>query len=188
MAAPMKRGANVALTREVPGLRRLVVGVRFTAGAEQVLLDNLVLATVLCDHDGHALSPEHFVFFNQLTSEDLSVSQLEQVLGSDTEQVEIDLAAVPDAVERVVVAAYVNEAVGARRTLGQLRECTVRVLDGAAGTELVRSENLATGLGQVTAVTLGEVYRHGPDWKFKVLGDGYAQGIRGLASDFRIPL
>jgi tellurium resistance protein TerD len=184
----MKRGANVALTREIPDLASIVVGVRFAAGAEQVLIDSLVLATILCDEDSKALSDEHFVFFNQLQSPDLSVAQLEQVIGSDTEQVEIDLTAVPDAVDRIVLIAYVNEAIAARRSLGQLKDCTVRVLNLADNAELVKSENLAPALSAETALVLGEVYRHDGHWKFKVIGLGYADGIKAVARDFGVHL
>jgi tellurium resistance protein TerD len=186
--ALMKRGANVALTREIPGLTGIVVGVRFTAGAERTMLDNMVLATILCDADSQALSDEHFVFFNQLSSPDLSVTQLEQVVGEDTEQVEIDLHAVPADVFRIAVIAYLNEAGAARRTLGQLRECTVRVLNLQGNTELVRSENLAPGLSAETALVLGEVYRNGTEWKWKVIGLGYAEGIAAVARDYGISL
>lgn len=184
----LKRGANVALTQEIPNLRGVVIGARFAAGAEKALLDNLVLATILGDAAGHALSAEHFVFFNQLAAPDLSVRQLEEALGEDTEQVEIDLADVPASVERIVFVAYLNDPASARRTLGQLRDCTVRVLDLADNTELVRSENLATALGPETALTLGELYRQGKNWKFKVVGEGYAHGLAGVAEDYRVPL
>lgn len=183
----MKRGANVGLTREIPGLTALVVGARFTAGAEQVLLESMVMATILCDADSRALSDDHFVFFNQITSPEMSVSQLEKALGGDTEQVDIDLGAVPAEVQRIVLIAYVNPAFAARRTLGQLRECTVRVLD-LHGAELVRSENLAPALTTETALVLGEVYRHGAHWKFKVIGLGYNDGIAAVAKDFGIAL
>jgi tellurium resistance protein TerD len=186
--AQMSRGANVALTREIPGLRSIVVGVSWNAGAERVLEENLVLATVLCDAASKALSPEHFVFFNQLTSPDLTVSQLTEALGGDKEQVEIDLADVPAEVARIVVVLYLNEGTAQRRTLGQLRELSVLVRDGGDNRELVRSENLATVLSAETALVLGEVYRHGADWKFKVVGEGYASGIAGIASDYGLPL
>jgi tellurium resistance protein TerD len=186
--AQMSRGANVALTREIPGLRSIVVGVSWNAGAERVLEENLVLATVLCDAASKALSPEHFVFFNQLASPDLTVSQLTEALGGDKEQVEIDLADVPAEVARIVVVLYLNEGTAQRRTLGQLRELSVLVRDGGDNRELVRSENLATVLSAETALVLGEVYRHGADWKFKVVGEGYASGIAGIASDYGLPL
>jgi tellurium resistance protein TerD len=186
--AAMSRGANVALTREIPGLSQIVVGVSWNAGAERVLEENLVLATVLCGADSRALSTEHFVFFNQLASPDLSVSQLVSALAGDKEQVEIDLPDVPREVARIVIAVYLNDGTAQRRTLGQLRDITVCVRQAPSNRELVRSENLASALSTETALVLGEVYRHGGDWKFKVVGEGYASGIAGIAADYGLPL
>jgi tellurium resistance protein TerD len=184
----MKRGANVSLTREVPGLTGLVVGVKWNAGSETALADNMTMATILCGTDGRALSEQHFVFFNQLSSPELSVQQLEQALGGDQEQVEIDLASVPAQVDRIVVVVYVNEGPAQKRTLGQLRSCVVRVLNLNGNAELVRSEELASTLKSETALALGEVYRHNSEWKFKVLGQGYSKGIAGVASDYGLTL
>lgn len=60
----MMRGSNVALTREIPTLKSIVLGVDWDAGSEHVLAENLVVAALLCDADDKVLSPEHFVFFN----------------------------------------------------------------------------------------------------------------------------
>ena len=185
---PMSRGANVALTREIPGLRRLVVGITWNSGGERALDDNLVLASVLCDGASKALSPEHFVYFNQLSSPDESVTQLESAMAGDNEQVEIDLADVPPEVARIVLLAYLNDGTAQRRTLGRLRNLTVVVRESPSNRELVRSEDLAPARSTETAVVLGEVYRNGPDWKFRVVGEGYATGIAGVASDYGLPL
>jgi tellurium resistance protein TerD len=186
--AEMKRGANVALTREVPGLTGLVLGMSWNAGAERALDDNLVFAAILCGQDGRARSDGDFVFFNQLRSPEVSVQQLEKALGGDNEQIEVDLAAVPADIDRVVVVLYVNEGPAQRRTLGQLRSCVIRVLNAADNSELVRSEELASAFDAETAVALGEIYRHGTGWKFKVLGQGYSRGVTAIASDYGIPL
>jgi tellurium resistance protein TerD len=186
--AEMQRGANVALTREVPGLTRLVLGLSWNAGRERALEDNLVFAAILCGRDGRARSDQDLVFFNQLASPDLSVQQLEQALGNDNEQVEVDLDAVPPEIDRIVVVLYVNEGPAQRRTLGQLRSCIVRVLNAVDNRELVRSEELASAFDAETAVALGEIYRHPSGWKFKVLGQGYSRGVAGIAADYGIPL
>jgi tellurium resistance protein TerD len=186
--AEMKRGANVALTREIPGLSGLVLGVSWSAGAETALADNLVTAVLLCDGTGRVPSDRHFVFFNQLTSPEQSVQQLEQALGGDQDQIEVDLAAVPAGIDRIVVALYVNDGPAQHRTLGQLKSCRVRVLNLDGNAELVRSEDLAPGLREETALVLGEVYRHEGGWKFKVIGQGYAKGIAGIAEDYGVPL
>lgn len=182
--AEMRRGANVELTREIPNLTGLVVGVAWDAGGETALADNLVTAAILCDAHNRALSERHFVFFNQLTSPELSVQQLEQAVGGDQDQIEIDLTAVPAEVERIVLVAYVNEGPARRRTLGQLRSIVVRVLNQADNRELVRSEELAPALHDETALALGEVYRHHGGWKFKVLGQGYSKGVDAVLTDY----
>ncbi|WP_100349230.1 TerD family protein [Luteimicrobium subarcticum] len=184
----MVRGANIALTKELPDLARLALGVSWDAGADDALVENLVLAAILCDADGRATSPDDFVFFNQAVSTDLSVAEVESALGDDAEQIEVDLAAVPAAVARVVVVLYVNEGSPRRRTLGQLRECRVRLLDASSSTQVVASENLAPAFQHETAVVLGEVYRHRDDWKFKVVGQGYSSGIVGVAEQYGLPL
>ena len=188
MAVPMRRGANVSLTREVPGLATVTVGTAWDAGAESVLADNLVFAAILCDAGGRALSGEHVVFFNQLSSPEESVARRDELLGGDRDQIDVDLAGVPPEVHRIVLVLYVNDGPAPRRALGQLRTCTVRVLDGRSGSELVRSEDLAAALGTETGLTLGEVYRYGQEWKFKVLGEAYPKGITGIAADYGVPL
>lgn len=184
----LKRGQNVELTREIPDLAGVVLGVRWDAGVERALDADLVAAALLCDRRSRVLSDEHVVFFNQLVSPDLSVERLAEATGGDQEQVEVDLAGVPPEVERVVVAVYLNDGVAVRRTLGRLRSCTVRVLDLADGRELVRSEDLAEVLTGETALVLAELYRHAGGWKFRVVGQGYEDGLRGIARDYGVPL
>lgn len=186
--AEMKRGANVALTREVPGLRTVVLGMSWNAGAERALEDNLVFAAVLCGADGRARDERDLVFFNQLGSPEESVAERDSALGKDAEQIEVDLAAVPAEIERIVAVLYVNEGPAQRRTLGQLRSCVIRVLNADGDAELTRSQELASSFHAETAVVLGELYRHDGGWKFKVLGQGYAKGMAGIAADYGIPL
>jgi tellurium resistance protein TerD len=185
---PLKRGANVALTREVPSLKTAVLGVRWNAGSEKALDENLVTAAMLVGTDGRVNNGDDFVFFNQLTAAAGSVQHVQQLLGDDREQIEVDLADVPASVEKVVVALYVNEGAPVRRTLGQLKACTVRVLDANGNAELVRSEDLAPALSAETALVLGELYRHQGGWKFRVVGQVYATGLRGVADDYGVPL
>ena len=184
----LAKGANVALTKEIPNLSGIVVGVRWDAGTERVLAENLTLLTLLCGADPKVLSQEHAVYFNQLVSADLSTAQLEQAMGGDTEQVEVELSGVPAAVERIIFIVYVSEGSGANRNLGQLRDCTLRVLNLATGAQIISTVNLAAGLSKETALTLAEVYRHAGDWKFRVLGAGYSNGLAGVARDFGVAL
>ncbi len=185
---PLTKGANVALTKEIPQLSGVVVGVDWDAGSERSLSDNLAMLTILCDAQGKAISQEHVVYFNQLVSSDLSTAQLEEAMGGDDEQVEIELDAVPDEIDRIVFVLYFNEGGTGRRTLGQLRHCVVRLLDLADGRQILQTVDLADGLGSETALRLGQLYRRAGEWKFKTLGLGYSSGLTGVAQEFGVAL
>lgn len=182
------KGANVALTQEIPDLRSVVLGVRWDAGHEPQLDANLVVATLLCDADSKVISEDHVIFLNQLVSPDLSVGQLEKSKGSDREQIEVDLLDVPEQISRLAVVIYLNEGAKAPRTLGQLKSCKVRVLNLQGNAELLVSAELATGLSTETALVLGELYRHRSGWKFRVIGQGYSTGLKGIAHDYGLSL
>lgn len=182
------RGSNVELTREIPDLTGVVLGIRWNAGTETALAAGLVTAALLCNASHKVVSDDHFVFFNQLSSPDLTVNQLENVMGDDNDQVEIDLADVPVEVTSVVAVLYVNDSPARRRTLGQLQECRIRVVNLAGNREIIRSEDLAPALSTETAIVLGEVYRYKDGWKFRVIGQGYSQGLRGVADDYGLAL
>ena len=184
----MAKGANIALQRELPDLRGVVFGVDWDAGGERVLDDNLTLLTVLVGANGMALSPEHVVHFNQLVSADLSTAQLEQALGGDDEQVEVELTGVPNDVAKVVFVLYLSEGSGSSRTLGQLKHLVVRLLNLDGGASIVSSVDLADGLTGETALKLAELYRHNGQWKLRVLGMGYSSGLHGVAKEFGVPL
>ncbi|WP_245988731.1 TerD family protein [Flexivirga caeni] len=184
----MAKGANIALQRELPDLQGVVFGVDWDTGGERVLDDNLTLLTILVGQNGMALSPDHVVYFNQLVSADLSTAQLQQALGGDDAQVEVELTAVPDDVSRIVFAIYLSEGSGSSRNLGQLKRLVVRLLNLDGGASIISSVDLAEGLSAETALKLAELYRLGGQWKLRVLGVGYSSGLHGLAQEFGVSL
>ncbi|MEX5236150.1 TerD family protein [Kocuria arenosa] len=184
----MVPGSNVPLTREVPGLTGVVLGTSWDAGPEHELEDNLVMAAILCDATGKALSDRHFVYFNQMVDPDLSTGRLEEVLGPDKEQIEVDLRTVPSEVHRITLVLYINDRPGRRRTLGQLKSCRLRVLNLATGQQIVSSVELTKSITAETAMVMGELYRHQGGWKFRVVAQGYSKGLLGVAQQYGVQL
>ncbi|MCA5891830.1 TerD family protein [Isoptericola sp. NEAU-Y5] len=186
--AALQRGANVSLTREVPGLEHVVVGIAWDPAIDPALADNLRLAAILCGAGGAARSADDLVYFNQMVSADRSVAVGEDPGDADLEQIEVDLPLVPADVERIAFVLHLNEGSPKRRTLNQLKTCVVRVLDGRSGTALLQSVDLANELTTESAVVLGELYRHREHWKFRVVGQGHASGVVGITRQFGLPL
>ncbi|WP_280507196.1 TerD family protein [Nocardia flavorosea] len=126
--------------------------------------------TVLClRENGKVGSDADFVFYNQPVSPDSSVRLA-------AGEITIDLAAVSGHTDRMVVAASVDTG-----TFGTI-PLTVRITEtGAGGYELP-----ITGLTSETTVLLAEVYRRAGGWKLRNIGQGYATGLAGMATDFGI--
>ena len=73
MSVSLSKGGNVSLSKEAPGLTRILVGlgwdVRATDGAEF----DLDASVFLLNTDGRVRSDSDFIFYNNLTSADGSV-------------------------------------------------------------------------------------------------------------------
>ncbi len=189
MGVSLSKGGNVSLTKAAPGLTAVVVGlgwdVRTTTGSDY----DLDASAIMVDAGGRVLSDGHFVFFNNLSSPDGSVQHLGDNLtgegDGDDEQVEVDLAAVPVEVHRIVFAVSIYDADARRQSFGQVRNAFIRIVDRSNGTELARYD-LSEDASTETAMVYGELYRNGADWKFRAVGQGYASGLAGIARDFGV--
>ncbi|MFJ5924971.1 TerD family protein [Kitasatospora sp. NPDC092948] len=182
MSTALAKGANVPVLRDGKGPTSVLVGLGWQAAGEYDLDAN----ALLCDADGKAVSDQHFVFFNNLTSPDGAVTHLgDPGDGTDRERLRVDLAAVEQRVQRIVFTVAIYQADERRQAFGSVRGAYVRVADAAGGGEVARYE-LGPELTTETAVVFGELYRHGGGWKFRAIGQGYSSGLAGIATDFGV--
>ncbi|ASY33539.1 MULTISPECIES: TerD family protein [unclassified Streptomyces] len=189
MGVTLAKGGNVSLSKEAPGLTSITVGlgwdVRTTTGSDY----DLDASALLCSAAGKVVSDAHFVFYNNLTSPDGSVRHTgDNLTGEgegDDESIEIDLAQVPGDVDKIVFPVSIHEAESRGQSFGQVRNAFIRVVNREGGTELARYD-LSEDASTETAMVFGEVYRHGTEWKFRAVGQGYASGLAGIASDFGV--
>lgn len=191
MPLSLSKGQNISLTKEAgpAGLTQIVIGLgwdaRTTDGAGFDLDSSAIVATA----DGAALSDKHFVYYNNLDSGDGAVKHSGDNLtgegDGDDEQILIDLTKMPANADKVAIAVSIYDAEARGQSFGQVRRAYARCINVATRDELVRfdlSEDAATE----TAMIFVEVYRHGEEWKFRAIGQGYAAGLTGIARDFRL--
>ncbi|GAA1252812.1 hypothetical protein GCM10009665_49400 [Kitasatospora nipponensis] len=182
MGVALARGGNVSLGTQAPGVRAVRIGLGWQAGAAY----DLDASALLCDDSGKVVSDQHFVFFNNRRSPDGSVRHRgEATGGGDQEQLEVDLADVPARVEKIVFVVAIYDAAQLAQSFGRVRGAYIRVVDTAGGAELARFD-LDGDAASETAMVFGELYRHGQDWKFRAVGQGYASGLAGIATDFGV--
>ncbi|TKA11175.1 TerD family protein [Actinacidiphila oryziradicis] len=189
MGVTLSKGGNVSLSKEAPGLTAVVVGlgwdVRTTTGADY----DLDASALLCGADGKVLSDQHFVFFNNLASPDRSVEHSGDNLtgggDGDDEQIKVNLAAVAAQVERIAFPVSIYDAEKRGQSFGQVRNAFIRIVNQADNRELARYD-LTEDASTETAMIFGELYRHGTEWKFRAIGQGYASGLAGIATDYGV--
>ena len=189
MSVSLSKGGNVSLSKEAPGLSAILVGlgwdVRATDGAD-FDLDAVVF---VCNESGKVRSDKDFIFYNNLISEDGSIEHTgDNRTGEgdgDDEAIKINLAAVPADVTKIVIAVTIHDADKNNQTFGQVENASVRVVNQGDGKELARYDLTEDGSTE-TAMIFAEVYRHGAEWKFKAIGQGFNGGLGPLAKNFGV--
>ncbi|MFF3557117.1 TerD family protein [Streptomyces tsukubensis] len=189
MGVSLSKGGNVSLTKAAPGLTAVTVGlgwdIRTTTGADF----DLDASALLTNTEGKVAGDGNFVFFNNLKSPDGSVEHTgDNLTGEgegDDEQIKVNLAAVPADVDKIVFPVSIYDAESRQQSFGQVRNAFIRVVNQADNNELARYD-LTEDASTETAMVFGELYRHGAEWKFRAIGQGYASGLRGIAQDFGV--
>ncbi|MGW1988796.1 TerD family protein [Embleya sp. NPDC001921] len=138
------------------------------------------VSALLLAGSGKVRSDADFVFYNQPTGPGVRLRSGEP---GRPAAVQVDTAAVPADVRTIVVALSLDDGPGAPATFGGTAPPTATVRD-AAGEALVTFT--PNGLGRETALVLLELYRRGGAWKVRAVGQGYANGLAGIATDFGV--
>ncbi len=99
------------------------------------------------------------------------------------DSVVVDTTQVPSDVDKVVVTASLDGSGPA--TFAQAGQMTVTIKDGS-GTDAVRFE--LTGLTTEAALICLEVYRRNAEWKLRAVGQGFDDGLAGIATEFGIEI
>jgi tellurium resistance protein TerD len=184
MAVSLSKGGNVSLSKEAPGLTEVVVGLgwdpRVTDGTEF----DLDASVFITGESGKVLSDTSFIFYNNKKSVDGSVEHLGDNRSGegegDDEQVNVKLTALAADVKKLVFAVTIHEADSRKQNFGQVSNAFIRVVNKADGKEIARYD-LSEDASTETAMIFGELYRHGDEFKFKAIGQGFAGGLKPLA-------
>lgn len=189
MAISLKKGGNVSLSKEAPGLSGIIVGLGWDTRATDGAAFDLDASIFMLGANGEVLGDSSFIFYGNLKSEDGSVVHLGDNLtgegDGDDEQVTMDLSNMNDAVEKLVVAVTIHEAEKRNQTFGQVSNAYMRVLNKDGEAEIARFDLSEDG-SMETAMIFGEIYKNKGEWKFKAVEQGHAGGLGPLATNFGV--
>lgn len=137
----------------------------------------LDVSGLLLTGDGKVRSDDDFIFYNQPTGPGVTYRSGG---GTAPDAVTVDTAAVPPEIEKIVVTASPDAA--GQTFQGIEPTATIREADGGA----VLATFTPPQLGSETALVVVEIYRRGGQWKARAVGQGYANGLAGIATDFGV--
>ena len=174
MAISLQKGGNVSLSKEAPGMQKMLIGlgwdVRATDGADF----DLDGSAFLLGANGKVRSDADFIFYNQAKSADGSVTHTgDNRTGAgdgDDEAIIVELSKVPADVEKIAIA---------------VTSAFIRCVNQDNNTEVARFD-LSEDASVETAMIFGEIYRHNGEWKFKAIGQGFKGGLGALAQNYGV--
>jgi tellurium resistance protein TerD len=191
MAVSLSKGGNVSLSKEAPGLKTVRVGLGWDPRATDGAGFDLDASVFMQGESGKVRSDGDFIFYNNLRSSDGSVvHQGDNTDGEgdgDDEQVVVSLNRLPENVQKLSFAVTIHDADSRKQNFGMVSNSFIRVVNEDSGTEIARFD-LSEDASIETAMIFGELYRHGAEWKFKAIGQGFNGGLGPLARNFGVNL
>ncbi|ALO07523.1 Tellurium resistance protein TerD [Streptomyces venezuelae] len=160
----MTPGSNIPLTAA-----RVAVDV-----AAPVRLD---VSGLLLGANGKVRSDDDFIFYNQPAGPGVTYRSGG---GTAPDAIVVDTGALPAGIERIVVTASPDAA--GQTFQGIEPTATVRNADDGTVLATFTPPRLATE----TALVVVEIYLRNGAWKARAVGQGYANGLAGIATDFGV--
>ncbi|MGX1473686.1 UNVERIFIED_CONTAM: stress response protein SCP2 [Streptomyces canus] len=163
------------MTAMTPGSNIPLSAARVTVDvAAPVRLD---VSGLLLTADGKVRSDDDFIFYNQPSGPGVTYRSGG---GTAPDAITVDTSAVPPGIEKIVVTASPDAA--GQTFQGIEPTATIRNADDNS----VLATFTPPQLGSETALVIVEVYLRNGAWKARAVGQGYANGLAGIATDFGV--
>lgn len=190
MPISLKKGQKVNLTKDNPGLMKIMVGLGWDVNAfDTGGAFDLDAAAFLLDVNGKVTGTQDFVFYGNLNHPSGGVNhQGDNLTGAgagDDEQIQVDLSKVPATITKIAFTVTIYEADTRQQNFGQINNAFIRIVNETTGQELLRYD-LSEDFSIETAIIFGELYRNGSEWKFNAVGSGYQGGLAALCAQYGI--
>ncbi|MCK1819711.1 TerD family protein [Streptomyces sp. XM83C] len=137
----------------------------------------LDVSGLLLTADGKVRSDDDFIFYNQPSGPGVTYRSGN---GTAPDVITVDTSAVPPGIEKIVVTASPDAA--GQTFQGIEPTATIRNADDGS----VLATFTPPRLGAETALVVVEIYLRNGQWKARAVGQGYANGLAGIATDFGV--
>lgn len=183
----LSKGAKVNLSKEAPGLKKIMFGLgwdcnRYSGGDDFDLDASCFLVNAM-----GRTTADGFIFYNNLMGPNKCViHQGDNRTGEgegDDEQIYIDLDLIPENIDKIAITVTIDAADQRHQNFGMVSNAYCRLVNTETDKEEIRF-NLGEDFSVETAIVVGEVYRHNGDWKFNAVGQGFSGGLLALCRNY----
>ena len=180
MAVNLKKGESVLLSKEVPGIKKLMIGVGWELTVDELDLD---VSVFMLGGNQKLINNNYFVYYNNLKSPDGAVHHTgDNKSGKgmdDDEAILVNLESLHKEITEIAIVVSINEASEKSHHFGMLKEAYVRLYDEVSKKEIIVYDLDAENNGD-TEVEFARLQRSSDGWMFTALGKGTRKGLEGI--------
>ena len=187
MSISLRKGQRISLSKEAPGLTRLICGlgwdvVQQSGGGffsklgkkeEECDLD----ASIICLNSANKLiDSKNIVYFGNLQHPSGSIAHQgdnrDGAGDGDDEVIVVNLPAIPMEIEKLIFVVNIYDCKTRKQDFVQIKNAFVRLVDASTNKELARYDLSGIEYVGMTGMVMAEVYRHNQEWKMAAIGNG----------------
>ena len=186
MAIKLQKGQRISLSKESPGLQKILCGlgwdvVERSGGGIFGMFSNApdfdLDASVIClNVNGKVNDIANVVYFGNLSHRSKAIVHLGDNLtgegDGDDEQILVDLALVPPEIVKLVFTVSIYECTKRQQDFGQVKNAFVRLVNVSNNKEIARYNLSGSEYKGTTGMVMAEIYRHADEWKMAAVGRG----------------
>ncbi|WP_445634123.1 TerD family protein [Nostoc sp. DSM 114161] len=195
MGINLQKGQRISLSKEAPGLTKLMCGLGWDTakrsgggvfGVFRNTQDCDLDASVMClDENGKIRDTSNLVYFGNLSHKSGAITHLGDNLtgvgDGDDEQVIVDLARLPKEIVKLVFTVNIYDCIARKQEFTQVKNAFVRLVNTSNKQELAKYNLSGSEYKGMTGMIMAEIYNHNNEWKMAAIGNGInVNGLEGL--------
>lgn len=191
MAINLQKGQRISLSKEAPGLTKLMCGLGWDVSKQGGGIFGAFSSTQNCDLDASVIclnssdkwtNQANVVYFGNLSHSSGAITHLgDNLTGAgdgDDEQILIDLSRLPADITKLVFTVNIYNCVARKQDFAQVKNAFVRLVNVSNNQELARYNLSGTEYTGMTGMIMAEIYNHNNEWKMAAIGNGI--NVNGL--------
>lgn len=179
----LKKNITLDLTKESPGLEKIMVGAGWDISSAGPDFDLDLSAFLL--HNGKINSGEDVIYFKHKKGNGIFLNKDNRTGAGDgdDEIIQIELSKLDADVTEVAFCVVIFDAEAKSQTFGHVKNAYIHLVNQESKQELGVFQ-LNTDFSTDTAIIFSKLVRNGERWEYKTIGEGKQADLNGLAAYF----